>query len=78
MEKLILYPEKTLPHASSYVLDKNDAHVVLGAYSANAKILCTYNKKYFKTKEILTKLKIEVYTPAEILQMVRQMKLPKQ
>ena len=50
-----------------YVLDINDAHIVVSARKASAQFLISYNTKHFKAD----KFNIILTTPANLLQYLR-------
>ncbi|MCR4277678.1 MAG: putative toxin-antitoxin system toxin component, PIN family [Candidatus Berkelbacteria bacterium] len=58
---------------TSFVNDKNDAHVIAGAIVAKAKFLLTYNQKHYNTDQIKNELGITVLTPALFLQYLRSL-----
>lgn len=77
-EKFLTIPllgdvEKEIQSFQRYVLDQNDAHIILGAKNANANFLITYNTKHFKVDSINEDLNIIVLTPAMFLQYLRSL-----
>lgn len=58
---------------TKYVLDENDAHIVVGAQKAGAGFLITYNSKHFQVERIKDELKVIVMTPAVFLQYLRSL-----
>ena len=56
---------------AEYVLDTNDAHIVMGAKKANAQFLISYNTKHFKADKLREKFNIILTTPANFLQYLR-------
>lgn len=56
---------------NQYVLDENDAHIVVGAKSAKADFLITYNIKDFKIEKVKQDLGIVILTSGNFLQYLR-------
>lgn len=56
---------------ANYILDKDDAHIVAGAKSANVQFLITYNTRHYKIEKIKADFNIIVTTPANFLQYLR-------
>ncbi len=56
-----------------YTIDPNDAHIVAGAEFSQAKFLITYNLKHFKVDKIKKDLKVNILTPANLLQYLRSL-----
>lgn len=57
-----------------YVRDEDDAHIVAGAKSSEAKFLVTYNLKDFKAGKIKEDFNIITLTPGQFLQYLRSLK----
>lgn len=55
----------------AYVTNLHDAHIVVGAVTAKASYLVSYNLKHFKKDAIKDELGILVMTPAMFLQFLR-------
>ncbi len=65
--------KKRIQSFQQYVLDQNDAHIILGAKNVNANFLITYNTRHFKADSINEDLNIIVLTPAMFLQYLRSL-----
>ncbi len=77
-ERLSMIPllgdfEKKIQFLKQYVLDPDDAHIILGAKNSNANFLITYNTRHFKVDLINKDLNIIVLTPALFLQYLRSL-----
>lgn len=66
--------KKQIQSFQQYVLDPNDAHIILGAKKAKSNFLITYNTRHFKVDSIYEDLNIIVLTPAMFLQFLRSLK----
>lgn len=56
---------------SNYVADVNDSHIVAGAVVSDVQYLLTYNKKHFRSSELLRDFNIIIMTPGEFMQFMR-------
>lgn len=71
-KKLTVIPlRKEAKNYQVYVADQNDTHIVVGAVSAKASYLVSYNLKHFKRDKIKDELEILLMTPALFLQYMR-------
>lgn len=68
---LSLSKEKLLKSYSKYVLDKEDSHVVAGAYISKSDFLLTHNIKHYHAVKIKNDLGIKVMRPGDFLQYLR-------
>lgn len=71
IQPLRLSPKEIQQVYSSYVTDRNDAHIVAGAHNAKVRFLITYNLKHFFRDIIQEQLAVTVLTPAMFLQFLR-------
>ena len=63
--------EQAREEYKKYVLDNDDAHIVLGGEQAKAPFLITYNLRHFKTEKIKQDCNSIVTTPGNLLQYLR-------
>jgi predicted nucleic acid-binding protein len=66
-----LSQEKLNRKFSSYVFDKNDAHIMAGAVEAKVRFLITYNLKDYKADTVKEEHGVIIMTPARFLQYLR-------
>ncbi len=72
---LLVTPSTDAIRSAARIIHPDDALILAGALAAEADALVTLDKKHFLQLEVLTRVPIEIVTPAEALQQLRQSRM---